>query len=43
MTDNAALVRWARDAGLVYFHLVLRGLEQRAARSRIGDSDPEPT
>lgn len=26
----AALTRWAPDAGLVYFHLLLRGLEQRA-------------
>jgi DNA-3-methyladenine glycosylase II len=25
---RAALVRWAPDAGLVYFHLLLRGLEQ---------------
>jgi DNA-3-methyladenine glycosylase II len=39
----ATLVRWAPDAGLVYFHLLLRGLEQQAARSRIGRSDPEPT
>lgn len=29
---DAALARWASDAGLVYFHLLLRGLEQRAAR-----------
>jgi len=28
---DAALARWAPDAGLVYFHLLLRGLEQRAA------------
>ena len=27
---DAALARWAADAGLVYFHLLLRGLEQRA-------------
>jgi len=27
---RAALVRWAPDAGLVYFHLLLRGLEQEA-------------
>jgi 2-methylcitrate dehydratase len=40
---NGALVRWAPDAGLVYVHLLLRGLEQQAARSRIGGSDPEPT
>jgi DNA-3-methyladenine glycosylase II len=40
---RAALLRWAPDAGLVYFHLLLRGLEQQAARSRIGGSDPEPT
>jgi DNA-3-methyladenine glycosylase II len=39
----ATLVRWAPDAGVVYFHLLLRGLEQQAARSRIGGSDPEPT
>jgi DNA-3-methyladenine glycosylase II len=26
---DAALARWAPDAGLVYFHLLLRGLEQR--------------
>jgi DNA-3-methyladenine glycosylase II len=39
----ATLVRWAPDAGLAYFHLLLRGLEQQAARSRIGRSDPEPT
>ena len=25
---DAALARWAPDAGLVYFHLLLRGLEQ---------------
>jgi DNA-3-methyladenine glycosylase II len=30
---RSALTRWAPDAGLVYFHLLLRGLEQRAARS----------
>lgn len=24
-----ALARWAPDAGLVYFHLLLRGLEER--------------
>lgn len=30
---RAALTRWAPDAGLVYFHLLLRGLEQQAARS----------
>jgi DNA-3-methyladenine glycosylase II len=29
---DAALARWASDAGLVYFHLLLRGLEQRAGR-----------
>ena len=28
---DTALVRWAPDAGLVYFHLLLRGLEQRVA------------
>jgi DNA-3-methyladenine glycosylase II len=31
---DAALVRWAPDAGLVYFHLLLRGLEQRVAAGR---------
>jgi DNA-3-methyladenine glycosylase II len=30
---QSALTRWAPDAGLVYFHLLLRGLEQQAARS----------
>ncbi|MGH3061251.1 MAG: DNA-3-methyladenine glycosylase 2, partial [Gaiellaceae bacterium] len=30
---RAALASWAPDAGLVYFHLLLRGLEQRATRS----------
>jgi hypothetical protein len=35
--------RLAPDAGLAYFHLLLRGLEQQAARSRIGGSGPEPT
>ena len=30
---RAALARWAPDAGLIYFHLLLRGLEHRAARS----------
>jgi DNA-3-methyladenine glycosylase II len=30
---RAALARWAPDAGLVYFHLLLRGLELGAARS----------
>jgi DNA-3-methyladenine glycosylase II len=33
---DEALVRWAPDAGLVYFHLLLRGLEQQATGSRIG-------
>jgi DNA-3-methyladenine glycosylase II len=28
---DAALARWAPDAGLVYFHLLLRGLEREAA------------
>jgi DNA-3-methyladenine glycosylase II len=28
---EAALARWAPDAGLVYFHLLLRGLERRAS------------
>ena len=27
---EAALERWAPDAGMVYFHLLLRGLEQRS-------------
>jgi len=27
----AALARWREDAGLLYFHLLLRGLEQRGA------------
>jgi len=40
---DEALVRWAPDAGLVYFHLLLRGLEQQATGSRIGASEPEPT
>jgi DNA-3-methyladenine glycosylase II len=30
---QSALAGWAPDAGLVYFHLLLRGLEQQAARS----------
>ena len=30
---RAALALWASDAGLVYFHLLLRGLELQAARS----------
>jgi DNA-3-methyladenine glycosylase II len=28
---SATLARWAPDAGVVYFHLLLRGLEQRVA------------
>ena len=40
---HEAVVRWAPDAGLVYFHLLLRGLELQAIRSRTGDSEPEPT
>ena len=28
---RVALASWAPDAGLVYFHLLLRGLEQRPA------------
>jgi DNA-3-methyladenine glycosylase II len=32
-SPRAALVRWAPDAGLVYFHLLLRGLEQASERS----------
>jgi DNA-3-methyladenine glycosylase II len=41
---EAALRHWAPDAGVVYFHLLLRGLEQRGTRfarstsSRIGES-----
>ncbi len=27
----AALARWRRDAGVLYFHLLLRGLEERGA------------
>lgn len=27
----AALARWRRDAGILYFHLLLRGLEERGA------------
>jgi DNA-3-methyladenine glycosylase II len=38
---RAALDAWAPDAGIVYFYLLLRGLEQRA-RSRRVDSDPLP-
>jgi DNA-3-methyladenine glycosylase II len=30
---HTALASWKPDAGLVYIHLLLRGLEQRAARS----------
>jgi DNA-3-methyladenine glycosylase II len=37
-----ALVRWAPDAGLVYFHLLLRSLEGQATGSRIHASEPEP-
>lgn len=28
---GAALARWRRDAGILYFHLLLRGLEERGA------------
>jgi DNA-3-methyladenine glycosylase II len=38
---QAALVRWAPDAGIVCFHLLLRGLERRAG-SRRADSGPLP-
>jgi DNA-3-methyladenine glycosylase II len=38
---SAALDAWAPDAGTVYFHLLLRGLEHRA-RSRRVDSGPLP-
>lgn len=31
---DGALVRWAPDAGLVYFHLLLRGLAQRVVAGR---------
>jgi DNA-3-methyladenine glycosylase II len=31
---DTALVRWAPDAGLVYFHLLLRGLAQRVGAGR---------
>jgi DNA-3-methyladenine glycosylase II len=30
---QTAVSQWAPDAGLVYFHLLLRGLEQRVSRS----------
>jgi DNA-3-methyladenine glycosylase II len=33
-SPRAALARWTPYAGLVYFHLLLRGLELQAARSR---------
>jgi DNA-3-methyladenine glycosylase II len=42
-STHEALVRWAPDAGLVYFHLLLRSLDQQATGSRTGASDPEPT
>jgi DNA-3-methyladenine glycosylase II len=30
--DSAqALARWRRDAGVLYFHLLLRGLDERGA------------
>jgi DNA-3-methyladenine glycosylase II len=31
---DSALARWAPDGGMVYFHLLLRGLEQRAGETR---------
>jgi DNA-3-methyladenine glycosylase II len=31
---DSALARWAPDGGMVYFHLLLRGLEQRAGEGR---------
>ena len=34
---EAALERWAPDAGMVYFHLLLRGLEQRKHPGRRGE------
>jgi DNA-3-methyladenine glycosylase II len=39
---HEALVRWPRDAGLVYFHLLLRSLEGQATGSRIHASESEP-
>jgi hypothetical protein len=36
------LARWP-DAGLVYFHLLLRGLDQQTTRSRIRGFGTEPT
>lgn len=33
---RTAVAQWAPDAGLVYFHLLLRGLEERVSRSREG-------
>jgi DNA-3-methyladenine glycosylase II len=47
-STHAALVRWAPDAGLVYFHLLLRGLEQASDLSglrqadRLADDRPRP-
>jgi DNA-3-methyladenine glycosylase II len=35
---DTALVRWAPDAGLIYFHLLLRGLEQRVGAGQVGSS-----
>lgn len=43
-STHAALVRWAPDAGLVYFHLLLRGLEQASeiSGSRQADRSGRP-
>jgi DNA-3-methyladenine glycosylase II len=38
-SPRAALVRWAPDAGLVYFHLLLRGLEQASELSGSRQTD----
>jgi DNA-3-methyladenine glycosylase II len=38
-SPRAALVRWAPDAGLVYFHLLLRGLEQASELSGLQQED----
>jgi DNA-3-methyladenine glycosylase II len=38
-STHAALVRWAPDAGLVYFHLLLRGLEQASDLSGLRQAD----
>jgi DNA-3-methyladenine glycosylase II len=38
-SPRAALARWAPDAGLVYFHLLLRGLEQASELSGLQQED----